>query len=85
MGRSLLPAMVGTQIRDNMLTEYNSAGAAPGNCGPVHARTLSTKTRRNTRCNEAGWGELYDLISDPNETHNLLGRTWSRNRTIRTG
>lgn len=57
--------------RDAVLIEENQQRAYLGFNSPVRVRTLVTRTHRISVFHEDGWGELYDLESDPLEERNL--------------
>ena len=57
--------------RDELLIEYNDGGTRLGFDIPARMRALVTQEWRYTLYLGQDWGELYDLINDPNETHNL--------------
>ena len=57
--------------RDAVLIEEEAHHRYPQSPFPLKIRTLVTDCwRLSVRADEA-WGELYDLIADPNETINL--------------
>lgn len=70
-GRSFLKAMDGEEHRDELLIEFNEGQAKLGFTTPARVRTLRTRDWRFTIYADQTWGELYDLIKDPDETHNL--------------
>ncbi|MEM7545886.1 MAG: sulfatase-like hydrolase/transferase [Pseudomonadota bacterium] len=71
-GRSFGPALKGGDgIRDELLIEYNDGGKRLGFAEPARVRALVTPEWRYTIYRDQDWGELYDLINDPGETHNL--------------
>ena len=70
-GRSLRPVMDHkTDVRDELLIEYNDGGKRLGFAQPARVRALVTPEWRYTIYKEQDWGELYDLKNDPSETHN---------------
>ena len=71
-GKSLLANMRGMdQHRDDLLIEYNDGMARLGFEEPPRVRALVSNRWRYTIYGGLDWGELYDLKSDPLETHNL--------------
>ncbi|AQZ53935.1 sulfatase [Martelella mediterranea] len=71
-GKSLIPAMAeGGEIRDALLIEHHDSGARYNLEEPARIRTLITKRWRLTIFMNFEWGELYDLVADPDETDNL--------------
>lgn len=61
----------GENVRDELLVEFNDGGTRLGFSKPARVRSLLTPKWRYTMYLDQDWGELYDLIDDPNETHNL--------------
>ena len=57
--------------RDEVFIEHNDSGPRLGFTQPARLRTIRDKSWRFTTYGGESWGELYDLINDPNETHNL--------------
>ena len=57
--------------RKELLIEYNDGGARLGFEKPARVRALVTPDWRYTMFLDQDWGELYDLVNDPSETHNL--------------
>lgn len=71
-GRSFLePMQSGATHRDEMLIEYNDGMARLGFERPARVRALVTPEWRYTLYRDEDWGELYDLVQDPDETRNL--------------
>lgn len=71
-GQSFLPATLGADgPRDEVLIEYNDGGKRLGFEEPARVRALVTAEWRYTIYRDQTWGELYDLVGDPDETHNL--------------
>lgn len=72
-GLSLLPAMgAGEELaRDDILIEEEGQRTMFGFSGRTKMRTLQTLQYRLSVFEGADWGELYDLQSDPTESHNL--------------
>jgi arylsulfatase A-like enzyme len=61
----------GVSVRDELLVEFNDGGIRLGFTKPARVRSLLTPKWRYTMYLDEEWGELYDLVADPNETHNL--------------
>ncbi|MGI9317603.1 MAG: sulfatase family protein [bacterium] len=57
--------------RNALLIEYNDGMARLGFDAPARVRSLLTSTHRLSIYMDQDWGELYDLIRDPNESNNL--------------
>ncbi|SFC43851.1 arylsulfatase [Polaromonas sp. OV174] len=57
--------------RAAVLVEENQQRAYLGFETPVRMRTVVTQSHRLSVFQEGEWGELYDLVADPDETHNL--------------
>ena len=71
-GKSLLETMkTSSSVRNQLLIEFNDGGARLGFKNPARVRSLITQKYRFTAYLDQTWGELYDLVNDPNETHNL--------------
>ena len=71
-GVSFLEATKGGEgPREEALIEYNDGGKRLGFAEPSRVRSLVTSSWRYTVYRDQPWGELYDLRSDPHETHNL--------------
>ena len=64
--------------RDAVLIEENQQRAYLGFNEPVRLRTVVTATHRLTLFVEGGWGELYDLQTDPDEMNNLWDASAAR-------
>lgn len=75
-GLSLLPAMDGDRPlgRDDMLVEEEGQRTMFGFTGRTRMRSLRTATHRLSVYEGQDWGEIYDLVRDPDENHNL----WSQ-------
>jgi arylsulfatase A-like enzyme len=56
---------------DAMLVEADDQRSYLGFDRPPRLRTLVTKTHRMTVYLGVDWGEIYDLVNDPNEMENL--------------
>jgi arylsulfatase A-like enzyme len=70
--RSLLPALDGDTVRDSVFIQYDHQHASPGSDGvPPRVHTLIDGRYRLSVFHGTGWGELYDLDSDPGEFDNL--------------
>ncbi len=72
-GRSLLPVIDGDSGagHDDILVEEDGQRANLGWDWPYRVRTLVTARARCTLYHGIGWGELYDLVEDPDEVVNL--------------
>ena len=71
-GQSFLPVTQGQDThRDEALIEYNDGGNRLGFDKPARVRALLTRKWRYTVYSDQDWGELYDIVNDPNETQNL--------------
>ena len=71
-GKSFKAALEGGEgVRDELLIEYNDGGTRLGFEKPARVRALVTAEWRYTLYRDLEWGELYDLVNDPSETHNL--------------
>lgn len=71
-GRSFLPCLSGeTMHRQELLVEHNDGGPRMGFEQAARMRALITQDWRLTTYSGEKWGELYDLKTDPQETHNL--------------
>lgn len=57
--------------REEALIEYNDGGKRLGFETPARVRALVTSKWRYTVYGGQDWGELYDLVEDPNESNNL--------------
>jgi len=72
-GKSLLPALMGgvSAAHESMLIEEHQRRGYMGLANNFRARSLITRQHRLTIYEGVGWGELYDLSSDPHELDNL--------------
>jgi arylsulfatase A-like enzyme len=72
-GQSLVPLLThpDTTIRDHVLIEDDGQRTLPGANRPIRLRTLVTSAWRLTYYDGFTFGELYDLLDDPREHHNL--------------
>jgi arylsulfatase A-like enzyme len=71
-GESFLPVINGEESDcEAVLTEFNDLGARLGFTRPARVRSLRTASWRYTLYQGEPWGELYDLVADPQETNNL--------------
>ncbi len=61
----------GTPSRNELLIEFNDGAPKFGFESPARVRSLVTDEWRYSIYANQTWGELYDLKSDPKETHNL--------------
>lgn len=83
-GTSLMPAVNGGSTgRDSLVIEEHQRRGYMGFKNNFRARTLITENERMTLYEGAGWGELYDFTSDPNETNNLWDNPRARDRRYR--
>lgn len=78
--RSLLPVIDGTESREFALSEWYVGEAR---CGvPLELHTVRAKGWKCTIERRSGAGELYDLVNDPDEMHNMFdepaGAAWRR-------
>jgi len=69
--RSLLPALEGDEVRDSVFIHYDHQVSNPGTNIPARVHTLIDGRYRLSVFHGTGWGELYDLESDPGEFENL--------------
>ena len=72
-GRSLMPALNGATDthRAEIVVEDENQRTLPGvGAGPVNGRSSQTVYRLSV-FQDQEWGELYDLVQDPNELRNL--------------
>ena len=71
-GKSFLPTIQdGRAHRTDLMIEFNDGAAKYGFEDPARVRTLRSKDWRFSIYGGLEWGELYDLIADPQETYNL--------------
>jgi arylsulfatase A-like enzyme len=71
-GKSLLPALErGAAIRDSVFIQYDHQASSPGTNVPARVHSLIDERYRLSVFHGTGWGELYDLIDDPDEFDNL--------------
>lgn len=79
-GRALFSATGSPQPsgRVAVLVEENQQRAYLGFEDPVRVRTVVTKSHRLSVFQEGEWGELYDLVADPDETRNLWDEPTSK-------
>ena len=73
--KSLLPVIEGGKpVRDCVFIQYDHQHPSPGSDGvPPRVHTLIDGRYRLSVFHGTGWGELYDLDSDPGEFENLWG------------
>lgn len=70
--KSFLPTLQsGVAHREDIFMEYNDGGPRLGFKTPSRVKTVVTDRYRFTLYKDEPWGELYDLVEDPRETHNL--------------
>ena len=70
-GESFLASLDGKEPhRSDVFIEYNDGLPRLGFDKPARVRSLRTREYRFTCYQDQGWGELYDLGSDPNESQN---------------
>lgn len=71
-GRSMLPALEGGATgHDSLLIEEHQRRGYMGLENNFRARSLITEKQRLTLYEGVEWGELYDLVNDPDESNNL--------------
>lgn len=73
-GHSLLPLIEGSAVmplREAVLIEEETQRTMFGFADRIRVRTLRSPTWRLSLYDGADWGELYDLVSDPDECDNL--------------
>jgi len=71
-GKSLLPAIRNdARTHEQILIEFQDSAPRLGFAEPAFVRSLVTDTHRLTLYKGESWGELYDLVADPDETCNL--------------
>tara|TARA_B100000768_G_scaffold176792_1_gene190067 strand:+ start:3861 stop:5402 length:1542 start_codon:yes stop_codon:yes gene_type:complete len=70
-GASLLPVMTGDEVRDHAYGEWKVESARSGI--DLDLRTVRTRRYRMSFDMLSGAGELYDLETDPQECHDLMG------------
>src|SRR5581483_6710181 len=70
-GRSILPALAGQAVRDNVFIQYDSQPPLAGAKIPARVHSLIDGRYRISVFHGTGWGELYDLQNDPGEFDNL--------------
>lgn len=82
-GRSFMACMNNSaSLNENLLVEYNDGVARLGFEQPARVRSLITDSYRLTIYKNQPWGELYDLVNDPNETYNRwLDDSYSATKT----
>jgi len=79
-GKSFLSNLGGSsELRDDLLIEFNDLAARLGFQTPVRVRSLINDHYRMTIYAGEEWGELYDLECDPDETLNLWDSVDHRN------
>lgn len=70
-GRSLQRLLAGEE--ETREVAYSEWHVHPSRCGvPLKLRTVRTKTHKCTFELDSGAGELYDLVNDPEEMHNVF-------------
>jgi arylsulfatase A-like enzyme len=71
-GKSLLPAIRdNASVHDRVMIEFQDGAPRFGFAQPTFVRSLVTDTHRISLYKGEAWGELYDLVDDPDETCNL--------------
>jgi arylsulfatase A-like enzyme len=71
-GTSLLPAIRSdVPTHDHVMIEFQDSAPRFGFAQPTFVRSLVTDTHRISLYRGETWGELYDLVADPDETCNL--------------
>lgn len=71
-GKNLLPVIEGgTPVRDSVFIQYDHQASSPGTNIPPRVHSLIDGRYRLSVFHGTGWGELYDLDSDPGEFDNL--------------
>lgn len=71
-GKSLMPCMDGvSDLRDDLLVEYNDGLPRMGFESPARVRTIVTRRHRMSVYGGQAWGELYDTKADPQNLNNL--------------
>jgi arylsulfatase A-like enzyme len=69
--KSLLPVFDGKAVRDSVFIQYDHQASSPGTDVPARVHSLIDGRYRISVFHGTGWGELYDLESDPGEFENL--------------
>lgn len=73
-GQSFVSTLrTGRDCQSELLIEFNDLTARCGFEKPARVRSIVTKKWRYSLYAGLSWGELYDLESDPDETHNRWG------------
>jgi arylsulfatase A-like enzyme len=70
--KSFLPVLDGGgPVRDSVFIQYDHQASSPGTNVPARVHSLIDGRHRLSVFHGTGWGELYDLESDPGEFENL--------------
>jgi arylsulfatase A-like enzyme len=69
--KSLLPVLDSEHVRDAAFIQYDHQASSAGTNEPARVHTLIDGRHRVSVFHGTGWGELYDLKSDPGEFDNL--------------
>jgi len=71
-GVSFLPCISGQDThREELLIEFNDGFARAGFDQSARVRSIVTKEWQLSVYKDQDWGELYNLLNDPRQTHNL--------------
>ncbi len=67
-------------VRDKLMIEFQDGFARMGFDSAARVRTLLHDNWRLTLYKDQNWGELYDLNTDPDESHNLWDESQGQHR-----